>query len=59
MWIERKPILSHLRGYLTYVKYLKTDKLGHRSDKYLFIGYPKETKGYYFYLSDEQKVFIS
>ena len=27
--------------------------------KYLFIGYPKETKRYYFHLVDEQKVFIS
>ena len=38
---------------------MKTNKLGSRFDKYLFIGYPKETKGYYFYLADEQKVFIS
>ena len=35
------------------------DKLGPRSDKCYFIGYPKETKGYYFYLADEQKVFVS
>ena len=35
------------------------DKLGPRSDKCYFIGYPKETKGYYFYLADEQKVFIN
>ena len=38
---------------------MKTDKFGSRSDKYLFIGYPKETKRYYFYFADEQKVFIS
>ena len=25
----------------------------------LFHRYPKETKGYYFYLADEQKVFVS
>ena len=55
MWIGRKLVLSHLRiwGYPTYVKYLKTDKLGPRFDKYLFVGYPKETKRYYFYLVDE------
>ena len=35
------------------------DKLELKSDKYLFIGYPKDTKGYYFYLADEQKVFVS
>ena len=52
---------SHLRiwGCLAYVKYLKTNKLESKSDKYLFVGYPKETKGYYFYLADEQKVFVS
>ena len=38
---------------------MKTDKLGPRSDRCLFVGYPKETKGYYFYLVDEQKVFVS
>ena len=61
IWIGRKPVLSHLRvwGYPTYVKRLITDKLGPRSDKCNFIGYPKETKGYYFYLADQQKVFVS
>ena len=61
IWTRRKPILSHLRvwRYPAYVKYLKTDKFGSRSDKYLFIRYPKKIKGYYFYLTEEQKVFIS
>ena len=35
------------------------DKLGAKSDRYNFIGYHKKTKGYYFYLTDEQKVFVS
>ena len=58
--IGRKPALSYLRvwGYPAYVKRLKIDKLGPRSDKYLFVGYPKEIKGYYLYLTDEQKVFV-
>ena len=34
------------------------DKLGPRSDKCYFIGYPKEIKGYYFYLANKQKVFV-
>ena len=38
---------------------MKTNKLGPKSDKYLFIRYPKEIKRYYFYLTDEQKVFVS
>ena len=59
--MRRKPMLSHLRVWRcsAYIKHLKTDKLGARSDKYIFTGYPKETKGYYFYLTDEQKVFVS
>ena len=40
-------------------KPIEFDKLGSRFDKYLFVKYPKETKEYYFYLTDEQKVFIS
>ena len=35
------------------------DQLGPRADKCYFIGYPKEIKGYYFYLADEQKMFVS
>ena len=35
------------------------DKLGPRSDRCLFVGYPKESKGYYFYLAEEQKLFVS
>ena len=61
IWTACKPILSYLRvwGCPTYVKHLITNKLGSRSDKYIFIRYLKETKGYYFYLADEQKVFVS
>ena len=61
MWIGRKPVLSHLRiwRYPAYVKRLKMDKLGARSDKYIFIGYLKKIKRYYFYLADEQKTFVS
>ena len=57
----RKPVLAHLRvwGYPAYVKRLLTDKLGPRSDKRLFVGYPKESKGYYFYNTEEQKLFVS
>ena len=56
-----KPVLAHLRvwGCPAYVKRLLTDKLGPRSDKYLFVGYPKESKGYYFYNTEEQKLFVS
>ena len=61
IWTGRKPALSHLRVWRcpTYVKRLVTDKLGPRSDKCTFIGYPKEIKGYFFYHADEQKVFVN
>ena len=36
-----------------------SDKLGPKSDKCLFVGYPQETKGYYFYLPSENKVFVA
>ena len=41
------------------MKRIVSDKLGAKSDKYLFVGYPKETWGYYFYHTLEQKVFVS
>jgi hypothetical protein len=39
-----------------YVKHLMSDKLTPKSDKYLFVGYPRETKGYYFYNKAEGKI---
>ena len=61
MWTRCKPLVLHLRvwGCPTYVKHLDSDKLSPRSDRCLFIGYPKETIGYFFYLKDEQKVFVA
>ena len=35
-----------------------SNKLAPKLDKYLFVGYPKETKGYYFYNSSNNKVFV-
>jgi hypothetical protein len=36
-----------------------SDKLTPKSDKYLFVGYPRETKGYYFYNKAEGKIFVA
>ncbi len=41
------------------MKRIVSDKLDDKSDKCLFVGYPKETIGYYFYHTLEQKVFVS
>ena len=61
MWCNKKPVLSHLKiwGCPAYVKHIESDKLGAKSEKCLFVGYPKETRGYYFYNHSKQKVFVS
>ena len=38
---------------------MQSDKLTPKSDKCFFVGYPKETKGYYIYNQEEGKVFIT
>ena len=43
----------------SHVKKLTLDKLVPKIEKCLFVGYPKETKGYYFYSPIENKVFIA
>ena len=55
------PLLSYFKiwGCEAYVKRLLTEKLEPRSDKCLFVGYPQETRGYYFYLPSENKVFVA
>ena len=48
--LARKPKLPYLkvRGCDAYVKKLQPDKLEPKSEKCVFIGYPKETVGYTF-----------
>ena len=41
------------------MKRILSDKLEAKSDQCLFVGYLKETMGYQFYNSLEQKVFVS
>jgi hypothetical protein len=41
------------------VKGFQSDKLTPKSDKCIFVGYPKETLGYYFYNRSEGKVFVA
>ena len=61
MWTGKRPSLSFLKiwGCEAYVKRQVSNKLEPRSDKCLFVGYPKETKGYYFYNPIENKVFVA
>ena len=53
--------MSFLRiwGYKTLVKRQVSEKLAPRSEKCIFVGYPKETRGYYFYNRFENKVFVA
>ena len=52
IWSGYRSNLSYFRVWRcpAYVKRLQTDKLNPKSDKYNFVGYPKEIRGYYFYL---------
>src|SRR6266496_3030926 len=56
----RKPSLEHLRtwGCPAYVKKLMTTKLESKSKKLYFVGYPKETRGYYFYHDQDQTIVV-
>ena len=41
------------------MKKLQPDKLESKSEKCVFIGYPKETVGYTFYQRSEGKIFVA
>ncbi|KAL0413214.1 UNVERIFIED_CONTAM: Retrovirus-related Pol polyprotein from transposon TNT 1-94 [Sesamum radiatum] len=61
IWYGKPASYKYLRvwGSPAYVTRLVGDKLDSRSSLFRFIGYPKETAGYYFYDPAERKVFIS
>nr|GEX59200.1 RNA-directed DNA polymerase, eukaryota [Tanacetum cinerariifolium] len=54
----KKNALS-IGGCEAYVKRGLADKLHQRSVKCIFVGYPKETMGYYFYFPPENKVIVA
>ena len=61
VWFGKKRKLSFLKvwGCNTYVKRLQPDKLEPKSEKCVFIGYPKEIIGYTFYHRSEGKIFVA
>ncbi|KAK8547548.1 hypothetical protein V6N12_031685 [Hibiscus sabdariffa] len=61
MWIGKCPSMSFMKiwGCKACVKHQMSKKLEPKSHKYTFVGYPKETKGYYFYNHKENKVFVA
>ena len=58
---SKKPKLSFLKvwGCDAYVKKFQPDKLKPKSEKCIFIEYPKETAGYTFYHRSEGKIFVA
>ncbi|GJY56246.1 retrovirus-related pol polyprotein from transposon TNT 1-94 [Tanacetum coccineum] len=52
-------MVSAKKGCEALMKRDTTDKLQQRSVKCIFIGYPKETMGYYFYFSRENKIVVA
>ena len=61
LWFGKKPKLSFLKvwGCDAYVKKFQPDKLEPKSEKCVFIEYPKETIGYTFYHRSKGKIFIA
>ncbi|KAK1618948.1 hypothetical protein QYE76_024465 [Lolium multiflorum] len=60
LWFNKKPKMSFLKvwGCEAYVKKLQPDKLEPKAEKCVFIGYPKETIGYFYHRS-EGKIFVA
>ena len=61
IWTEKRHNMLFMKvwGCEAFVKRLVSDKLGPKSDKCYFVGYPEETKGYSFYNPTENKVFVA
>ncbi|KAK8636445.1 hypothetical protein V6N13_124191 [Hibiscus sabdariffa] len=61
MWTGKRPNMSFMKiwGCKADVKHQMSTKLEPKSHKCTFVGYPKETKGYYFYNHKENKVFVA
>nr|GEZ75225.1 hypothetical protein [Tanacetum cinerariifolium] len=61
IWHGKAPKLSYLRvwGCEALVKQDTPKKLDPRSIKCIFVRYPKETIGYYFYYPLENKIFVA
>nr|GEY17715.1 retrotransposon protein, putative, Ty1-copia subclass [Tanacetum cinerariifolium] len=61
LWYGKVPNLSYLKvwGCEALVKRDTLDKLQQRSVKCIFLGYPKETMGYYFYFPPENKIVVT
>jgi hypothetical protein len=61
LWHGKKPKLLFLRvwGCEVYVKKFQPDKIETKSEKCIFVGYPRETIGYTFYHPAKGKTFVA
>ncbi|XP_078151434.1 uncharacterized protein LOC144546757 [Carex rostrata] len=61
LWFGKIPTMSYLKiwGCEVFVKRPTSGKLDPKADKCFFVGYPKETKGYYFYYQSENKIVVA
>ena len=61
MWTGKVPDLSFIKiwGCEAYVQVLTGSKLEPKAERLIFVGYPKETRGYYFYNQSENKVIVA
>ena len=61
IWTGKRPNMSFMKiwGCEAYVKRQMSTKLEPKSEKCVFVGYPKETKGYYFFNPTENKMFVA
>src|SRR3954471_4730198 len=61
IWYGKRPMLSYLKvwGCDAYVRKLQPDKLEPKSEKCVFVGYPKETIGYIFYNKSKGKNLVA
>nr|GEU58766.1 retrotransposon protein, putative, Ty1-copia subclass [Tanacetum cinerariifolium] len=56
---HKHEVFETFKGCEALVKRDTLDKLQQRSVKCIFIGYPKETMGYYFYFPPENKIVVT
>jgi hypothetical protein len=61
LWFGEISNMSYLKiwGCEVFVERPTSGKLDSKSDKYFSVGYPKETKGYYFYHQYENKMVVA
>ncbi|KAG8498488.1 hypothetical protein CXB51_005003 [Gossypium anomalum] len=61
MWTGKRPSMYFMKiwGRKAYVKRQTSTKREPKSERCIFVGYLKQTKGYYFFNPTENKVFIA